>query len=156
MFRTRPKTPSPCRPSPSPYTPLLSGADMTLASLSAWLPLPYPDASAETLKKLFSDHATSSPRGGSRDARGEALTPLYSSAQSMVSLGPVARRRRGFSHRGRGQAAAAGAGADARVFSRKTVWRGFTAPRDHQLEALEQVLWYISFCVSLTSIALPA
>lgn len=25
------------------------------------------------------------------------------------------------------------------IYSRKTVWRGFTAPRDHQLQALEQV-----------------
>lgn len=122
---------------------------MTLATLSACLPLPYPDASAETLRHLLSCSSSSSslPRGVSRDPRGESLTPLYCTASSeqrveMVSLGPVARRRKRLSGLGsmKGQAAtSAGVGAEARVFSRKMVWRGFTAPRDRQLDALEQV-----------------
>lgn len=132
------------------HTPLLAGAGMTLATLLACLPLPCPDASAETLQQLLSEHgspcSSSSPSGVGRDARGESLTPLYSPASSlqrMRSLGPVLRRRRGNLRRRRGQPTM-GAGADGdpdvRTFSRKIVWRGFTAPRDKQLDALEQVL----------------
>eukprot|EP00903_Cladosiphon_okamuranus_P014931 g13823.t1 len=127
------------------------GADMNLATLSACLPLPYPDASADTLQQLLSLHTSSPPStSASRDGRGESLTPLYttaSSVQRMIGLGPVARRRKVLLRRGRGRGkltVAAGAGgdgeADAVLYSRKTVWRGFTAPRDHQLQALEQGL----------------
>ncbi|CAM9200669.1 unnamed protein product [Ectocarpus sp. 12 AP-2014] len=115
------------------------GADMTLATLSAWLPLPHPDASAETLARLLSEHADSSRDAGSIDD-----PSLAASASKMVSLGPVARRRRGNLRRGRGKSlvppSAAGGGHVSRVYSRQTVLRGCTAPRDHQLLALEEVL----------------
>eukprot|EP00752_Nemacystus_decipiens_P006332 g5708.t1 len=124
------------------------GADMTLATLSACLPLPYPDASAGTLQQLLSPHTSSPPPAASfRDGRGDSLTPppypAASSVQRMVALGPVARRRKVILRRARGISVAAGAGrgcGGAVVYSRKTVWRGFTAPRDHQLRALDQVL----------------
>ncbi|CAN0109570.1 unnamed protein product [Ectocarpus sp. 6 AP-2014] len=115
------------------------GADMTLATLSAWLPLPHPDASAETLSRLLSEHAASSRDAGSSDE--PSMAP---SASKMVSLGPVARRHRGNLRRGRGKllvpSSAAGGERVSRVYSRKTVLRGCTAPRDKQLHALEEVL----------------
>lgn len=129
---------------------------MTLATLSACLPFPHPDASAETLQQLLSERksssSSSSPR--SRDRRDESLAPPYASASSsrmagmMVSLGPVARRRRGLLlGEGKGRVAAGvGDDVDARVFCRQTVWRGFTAPRNHQLHALEQVTRLLRFC----------
>lgn len=122
---------SPTHPAPFFSRQLLSvtlphsGADMTLATLSAWLPLPHPGASAETLKKLLAEH---------------------SSASSMlVSLGPVERRRRGNLRRrtrqplGTAAAATAAGGVAGKVFSRKMMMRGFTAPRGQQLHLLEQV-----------------
>lgn len=130
---------------------------MTLATLSACLPLPYPDASAETLKQLLSESEGTAVLSSStpRDARGESLTPRYSPVPSaqrmrtrMVSLGPVGRRRRGLFRRGRAKLGVGGDGdGEAMVFSRRTVWRGFTAPRDRQLDALEQVLrLFLSLC----------
>ncbi|CAM9731583.1 unnamed protein product [Ectocarpus sp. 8 AP-2014] len=115
------------------------GADMTLATLSAWLPLPHPDASAETLSRLLSEHAASSRDAGSSDEPSLTL-----SGSKMVSLGPVARRCRGNLGRGRGKLlvppSAAGGERVCRVYSRKTILRGCTAPRDQQLHALEEVL----------------
>ncbi|CAN0403221.1 unnamed protein product [Pylaiella littoralis] len=110
-------------------------AGMTLATLSAWLPLPHPDASMETLTRLLSP---SIPRGGdARDRSG--LFSSAGSASTMVSLGPVLTRRGRLSRIGRGQLATAVAAA-ARVYSRKTVLRGFTASRGQQMDALEQLL----------------
>ncbi|CAM9333668.1 unnamed protein product [Ectocarpus fasciculatus] len=111
------------------------GADMTLATLSAWLPLPHPDASAETLTRLLSEHTASLRDTGSGDE--PSLTP---SASKMVSLGPVARRRRGNLGRKLLLPSASAGGGVSRVYSRNTVLRGCTAPRDQQLHALEEVL----------------
>ncbi|CAM9341330.1 unnamed protein product [Scytosiphon promiscuus] len=125
------------------------GADMTLATLSAWLPLPYPDASAETLQQILSDNLSASRRSEAGDGRSPSGFVANVASSTLVSLGPVQRRRRGdFRVRMRqpmgtaaatAAATAAGGGA-ARVFSRKMVTRGFTAPRGQQLDLLEQVL----------------
>ncbi len=116
---------------------------MTFATLSAWLPHPHPDVSADSLAQLLCEHDPRSPQD--RGARGQAS----SDHRRVVSLGPVLRRRRALSRRGvglgletgtgRGQPAVSGTGA-VKVYSRSTVWRGFTAPRRQQLDALEQVL----------------
>lgn len=116
-----------------------SGADMTLATLSAWLPLPHPDASAETLQRILSERLSSSGQGA------EGSSSSYSVSSTIVSLGPAERRRlvgsRGTSRLLRGTAVAttAARGGATRVFSRKMMMRGFTAPRGQQLDLLEQV-----------------
>lgn len=130
-----------------PHTQNPSDAGMTLATLSAWLPLPHPDASMETLTRLLSP---SIPRGGdARDRSG--LFSSAGSASTMVSLGPVLTRRGRLSRIGRGQLATAVAAA-ARVYSRKTVLRGFTASRGQQMDALEQVGGRIAALVFISSL----
>lgn len=111
-----------------------AGADMTLATLSAWLPIPHPDASAESLTRLLSEHTASF-----RDAGGSDEPSLAPSASKMFCLGPVARRRRGNLGRKLLLPSASAGGGVSKVYSRNTVLRGCTAPRDQQLHALEEV-----------------
>ncbi|CAN0284960.1 unnamed protein product, partial [Laminaria digitata] len=102
------------------------GADMTLASLSAWLPLPHPDASVETLQRLLllppSSHSVLSSYPNTR---------FLVERNGMVSLGPVVRRRRGLLGPGsRRIMSTSAASVDIKVFSQKMVARGVSWPRN--------------------------
>ena len=125
---------------------------MTLANLSAWVPLPHPDASVETLKRLLLPPSSLGRGEGEARLSSSLMAPPSAAPlaetrladaghverDGMVSLGPVMRRRRLLGGGSR-RTVSATASADMRVFSRKMVARGFSVPRTEQLEVLAQV-----------------
>lgn len=120
--------------------PPFTDKSMVLASMSAWLPFPNPDASTETLRRMLGP--TSPPdSGGNASLVATPASGWAGTRDGLLSLGPSGRLARKMSLRGsRASAVSAGAVDDhVQVFSRKMVARGLTCPRVDQLSVLNQV-----------------
>lgn len=128
---------------PISTTPPVTDKSMVLASMSAWLPFPNPDASVETLRRMLDPMSPpeTAKSGGNTSLVATPASGWAGMRDGLLSLGPSASLSRKMLLRGsRASAVSAGVVDDrVQVFSRKMVARGLTCPRADQLSVLSQV-----------------
>ncbi|CAM9904921.1 unnamed protein product [Ascophyllum nodosum] len=122
------------------------GTVMPLASMSAWLPFPSPDASAEMLRKALDPPPSrvAASGGGHHPRIAGSVGGQAGALDGMLSLGPTARHREMVPRPGgtsrKASTSAGTTSGDIKVFSRMMVLRGLTCPRADQLGVVRQVL----------------